>query len=207
MIVPGEERDFLCACPGDQLLRPPFECDACSFFQLEHRPPDPKSCTNSLLQIFIRRSNLDAFWLRRSGTVEGIWRLVFSHAEVGDFVGYEMFDRIGPFLHDHDPGMRSAIGSLWQSQCPGRHENKQKCSSVRKVRSLHMHIHNASAKSASSSTLVWRSEKGRFITTTTIASPDREWHVRFKSGLHTRIGDRRKRDAAIRADSCSSATP
>ena len=75
-------------------------------------------------------------------------------------------------------------------------ETKQKYSSVRKVRSLvHTNIHNASAKSAFS-TLVWRSEKGRFVTTT--ASSDREWHVRFMSGLHARIGDkRRKRDAAI----------
>jgi hypothetical protein len=121
-------------------------------------------------------------------------RLFFTQAEVGDFFGFEMFDPIGPFPHDYDSGMRSAIGSLWQSQCPGRHEAKQKYFSVRKVRSLHTNIYNASAKSASS-TLVWRSEKGRFITTT--APSDREWHVRFMSGLHARIGDRRKRDAAI----------
>ena len=121
-------------------------------------------------------------------------RLFFTQAEVGDFFGFEMFDGIGPFLHDYDSGMRSAIGSLWQSQRPGRHEAKQKYSSVRKVRSLHTNIHNASAKSASF-TLVWRSEKGRFVTTT--ASSDREWHVRFMSGLHARIGDKRKRHAAI----------
>jgi hypothetical protein len=121
-------------------------------------------------------------------------RLFFSQAEVGDFFDFEMFDRIGPFPHDYDSGMRSAIGSLWQSQRPGRDEAKQKYSSIRKVRSLHTNLHNASAK-AISSTLVWRSDKGRFITTT--APSDREWHVRFMSGLHSRIGDRRKRDAAI----------
>jgi hypothetical protein len=121
-------------------------------------------------------------------------RLFFAQAEVGDFFGFEMFDCIGPFPHDYDSGMRSAIGTLWQSQRPGRHEAKQKYSTVRKVRSLHTNLHNASAKAVSSS-LVWRSEKGRFITTT--APSDREWHVRFMSGLHSRIGDRRKRDAAI----------
>jgi hypothetical protein len=121
-------------------------------------------------------------------------RLFFAQAGVGDFFGFEMFDSIGPFPHDYDSGMRSAIGSLWQSQRPGRDEVKQKYSSIRKVRSLHTNLHNASAK-AISSTLVWRSDKGRFITTT--APSDREWHVRFMSGLHSRIGDRRKRDAAI----------
>jgi hypothetical protein len=105
-----------------------------------------------------------------------------------------MFNRIGPFPHDYDSGMRSAIGSLWQSQRPGCHEARQKYSSIRKVRSLHTNLHNASAKAVSSS-LVWRSNKGRFITTT--APSDIEWHVRFMSGLHSRIGDRRRRDAAI----------
>jgi hypothetical protein len=122
-------------------------------------------------------------------------RLFFTQAEVGVFFGFEMFDRIGPFPHDYDSGMRSAIGFLWQSQRPGRHETKQKYSSIRKVRSLHTNVYNASASSASS-TMVWRSEKGRFVATT--ASSDREWHVRrFMSGLHARICDRRKRDAAI----------
>jgi len=161
---------------------------------------DTKSRVDSLLQIFIRRANLDAFWSRRPGTVEGMRRLFFTQAEVGDFFGFEMFDRIGPFSHNYDSGIRSAIGSLWQSQCPGCHEEKQKYSSIRKVRSLHTNLHNASAKAASS-TLVWRSDKGRFITTT--APSDREWHVRFMSGLHSRIGDRRKRDAAISIEQMS----
>ena len=197
ILLPLERRvsDFLCARPGDHLLCP-FECDAwCSFYRLKRKPPDSKSRIDSLLKIYIRRANLDAFWSTRPGTVEGMWRLFFTQAEVGNFFGFEMFDRIGPFLpYDYDSGMCSAIGSLWQSQRPGRHASKQKYSPVRKVWILHTNIHNASAKSASS-TLVWHLEKGCFITTT--ASSDREWHVRFMSGLHPRIGDRRKRDAAI----------
>ena len=199
MTAPGEENDYLSARPGDHLFCP-FECDGCAFFRLKRRLPDPKSRVDSLLQVFIRRANLDAFWSRRPGTVEGMRRLFFAQAEVGDFFGFEMFDRIGPFPHDYDSGMRSAIGSLWQSQRPGRHEEKQKYSSIRKVRSLHTNLHNASAEAASS-TLVWRSDKGRFITTT--APSDREWHVRFMSGLHSRIGDRRKRDAAISIEQMS----
>jgi hypothetical protein len=120
--------------------------------------------------------------------------LFFAHEEVGDFFGFEMFDRIGPFPHDYDSSIHSAIGTLWQSQQSGRHKAKQKYSSVCKVRSLHTNLHNASAKAVSSS-LIWRSDKGCFITTT--APSDREWHVRFMSGLHSRIGDQRKCDAAI----------
>lgn len=67
MTAPGEESDFLCARPGDHLFCP-FECDACAFFRLKRNLPDPKSRTDSLLQIYIRRANLDAFWSRRPST-------------------------------------------------------------------------------------------------------------------------------------------
>jgi hypothetical protein len=60
--------------------------------------------------------------------------------------------------------------------------------------SLHTNLHNASAKAVSSS-LVWCSEKGHFITT--MAPSDREWHVHFMSGLHSHIGAQRKCDAAF----------
>jgi hypothetical protein len=53
---------------------------------------------------------------------------------------------------------------------------------------------NSSAKSASS-TLVWQLEKGCFVTAT--AQLNKEWQVRFMSGLHAWIGDRRKHDGAI----------
>jgi hypothetical protein len=102
MTAPGEENDYLSARPGDHLFCP-FECDGCAFFHLKWRLPDPKSRVDSLLQVFIRRANLDAFWSRRPGTVEGMRRLFFAQAEVGDFFGFEMFDRIGPFPHDYFP--------------------------------------------------------------------------------------------------------
>jgi hypothetical protein len=114
MTAPGEENDFVSARPGDHLFCP-FECDSCAFFRLKRNLPRPESRTDSLLLTYIRRANLDAFWSRRPGTVEGMRRLFFSQAEVGDFFGFEMFDRIGPFPHDYDSGIRSAIGTLWQS--------------------------------------------------------------------------------------------
>jgi hypothetical protein len=93
-------------------------------------------------------------------------RLFFAHTEVGDFFGFKMFDRIGPFPHDYEAGLCSAIGTLWQSQRPGR---------MKPSRSTHLFARsgaftpiftaNASAKAVLSS-LVWRSEKGCFITTT-----------------------------------------
>lgn len=156
--------------------------------------PDPSSYTHQRLQIYIRRTILDAFWSRRPGTVAGLNRLFRQQVEVGETFGFSMFDPLGPFGRDYDSGIRTAIGILSQSQRPGRHEAKQKYSSVRKVRSLSTNVHNASARAASEN-LVWRSEKSRFVATT--APSDSEWHSRFMTGFHARVGDRRKRDAAI----------
>jgi hypothetical protein len=61
MTASGEESDYLSARPGDHLFCP-FECDVCTFFRLKRRHADPNSRTDALLQIYIRRANLDAFW-------------------------------------------------------------------------------------------------------------------------------------------------
>ena len=193
ILAPGEEDNYLCARPGDHLFCP-FECDNCAFYRLKGRKPEAGNSQDKLLQTYIRRANLDAFWSRRPGTVEGLTRLFFRQIGFGEDFGFEMFGSPGPFPHDYDSGMRSAIGILRQSQLPGRHEAKQKYSTVRKVRSLNTNVYNASARAIESSQ-VWRSDKSRFVST---HSPsDSEWHTRFMAGLHSRIGDRRKRDAAI----------
>jgi hypothetical protein len=70
MKAPGGGNEFLRARPGDHLFCL-FECDSCAFFRLKPKPLDPKSHIDSLLLIYIRRANLDAFWSRGSGTVEG----------------------------------------------------------------------------------------------------------------------------------------
>ena len=192
LVAPGEEDDYLCARPSDHLFCP-FECDGCTFHRLKGRRPQKDNRADDSLQIHIRRANLDAFWARRPDTTSGLRRLFFEQVKVGEHFEFEMFEPPGPFRQNCDSGTRSALGVLWQSQKPGRHEEKQKCSSVRKVRSLNTNLHDASVRAAES--LVWRSDKSRFVATT--APSDSEWHVKFVAGLHARIGDRRKRDAAI----------
>jgi hypothetical protein len=86
------------ARPGDHLFCP-FGCDTCAFFQLMQWLPNSKSCIDNLLLTYhIRRANLDAFWSQCQGMVEGMRRLFFTQAEVGDFFGFEMFDQIGPLF-------------------------------------------------------------------------------------------------------------
>ena len=193
MIAPGEERDFLEGRAGDHLFCP-FECDNCSFWRLKKRDPDPNSAVDRVLQAFIRRANLDAFWSRRPGTVYGLNNLFAEQVEVGEYFGFQMFNPLGPFGASYDSGMRVALGILSRSQRPGRHEDRMKFSSVRKARALHTDVFNASARGIEGA-LVWRSERTRFVATT--APSDTGWFNSFMVGFKARVGERRKQDAAL----------
>ena len=193
MIAPGEETDFLEARAGDHLFCP-FECDICSFWRLRGHEPDASKPADAVLQAYIRRASLDAFWSRRPGTVYGLNNLFAEQVEVGEYFGFPMFPPLGPFGPGYESGMRQALGILRRSQRPGRHEPKMKYSSVRKARSLHTDVYNASAQGAEGA-LVWRSERTRVVATK--APTDTGWFTSFMVGFKARVGERRKQDAAI----------
>jgi hypothetical protein len=105
-----------------------------------------------------------------------------------------MFRPRGPFPRDYNSGMRMAIRILWETCQPGLHESTKKFLSCRKVRSVASNMHNSSIKGVGSN-MVWRSDRQRFVTTT--SPSELEFAVRFLSGCRARIGERVKRDAAI----------
>jgi hypothetical protein len=120
--------------------------------------------------------------------------LFAEQVQVGEIFGFEMFEAMGPFPANYDSGMKAAIGILWRSTKPGIHEETMKYSSVRKARTLHTDLYNATARHASK-TSTWRSEKARFVSTQ--APTESEWFNRFMAGYKARVGERRKQDAAI----------
>ena len=113
---------------------------------------------------------------------------------MADLFRFEAFEPIGPFDGSYDGGLRPALGVLWRSQRPGRHEARMKYSSARRARSVYTNLYRASARGIQGSQ-VWRSEKHRFVTTD--APSDTEWYDRFATGFRSRVGERRKQDAAI----------
>jgi hypothetical protein len=193
MIAPGEEKDFSEARPGDHLFCP-FECDYCAFFRLRGALPIEGREDDERLLAYIRRANLDAFWSRRPGTVHNLASLFSEQIAVGESFGFDMFAPIGPLPFNYDSGLKAAIGILWRSKRPGLHETNMKYSSVRKARSLHTDLYNASARHLENA-MTWRSEKARF--TSTKAPTETEWFNRFMTGFKARVGERRKQDAAI----------
>jgi hypothetical protein len=193
MLAPAEERDFLDGRAGDPLFSP-FECDGCSFFKLKGQAPRVGNHADDLLQSYIRRANLDAFWSRRPSTVKGLVRLFKEQTEVGDLLGFDMFTPMGPFRREYNTGIGAAVGLLSRAQKAGRHEAKLKFSSARKARTVHTNSYQATARAIEGAS-VWRSAKTRFVAT---ESPtDTEWFVRFMAGFHARVGERTKQDAAI----------
>jgi hypothetical protein len=193
LTAPGEELDFLVAREGDHLFCP-FECDMCSFHRLRGRPSVTDAPEDKTLLAFIRRANLDAFWSRRPGTVSGLRMLFREQVEVGETFGFEMFPPLGPYGRDYQSGMKAAIGILSRCQRPGRDEDKLKWSSARKARTVHTNVHAASARGAEGA-MVWRSERSRFIATT--SPTETTWFNAFMTGARARMGERPKQDAAI----------
>jgi len=193
LVAPEEAKNFRHARAGDHLFCP-FECDYCTFHRLKGRPPDMDNQTDKILMIYLRRANLDAFWSRATSTVDGLRRLFEQQVLIGEMFGFERFGAPGPYGRSYDSGIRTAIGVLYESRRPGRHEKVKKFSSCRKVRSLSTNMYNASAQ-GSSSNLVWRAEKNRYVATS--CPSDSEWHFRFMMGFHSRVGERVKQDAAF----------
>ena len=66
-----EEGHFLSARDGDNLITP-FQCDHCHFMNLMGREPLENLASDVRLLKCIRRVNLDAFWSREPGAVQGV---------------------------------------------------------------------------------------------------------------------------------------
>jgi hypothetical protein len=157
-------------------------------------PVQMENPEHKLLMTYIRRANLDAFWSRRPSTVAGLVRGFKEQVEMGDILGLQMFDPMGPFSRQYNSGILAAVGVLMRAQKPGCHEARLKYSSVRAARMVHTNTFGATAVGVEGA-LVWRSEKTRFVATK--APTDSGWFVRFMSGFRLCVGERVQQDAAI----------
>ncbi len=66
-----DEKQFLEARNGDNLVTP-FQCDRCHFINIMGREPLGDLSTDVRMLKCIHRANLDAFWSREHGTVNGV---------------------------------------------------------------------------------------------------------------------------------------
>ena len=66
---PKEARRYLWARSGDHLMCP-FQCDQCHFVNLNGRLPQAHESQDQRLLKYIRRAQLDAFWVSEPDTVQ-----------------------------------------------------------------------------------------------------------------------------------------
>jgi hypothetical protein len=189
----GDERRHKEARPGDALICP-FECDDCASFWLERKWPEWTDPGEKFLGAYIRQANLDVFHSRANNTVSQNLREFKEQAIQGESFGFAAFDPIGPFDRAYDSGMRAALGVLFKSQKPGKHEDKIKFSAARRARTIHTNVFKASARGHTLSLFVQTDKKRSIVS---INPTDSEFYTMFTTGLEARIGQRVKRDCAV----------
>jgi hypothetical protein len=191
---PSEEKNYLHARPANSILCP-FECDESSLYRLTGCPSQIDNKIHQYLLDCIRRAILDAFWSRSLDTLKGLRRMFKDEIQIGNSLGFKIFPTpMGPFPTHYDGGIRAAIGTICHTNRPGKHEAKQTYSSAHKARSVHANIHLASGLGGATSQAI-RSDKGHQPISNT--PTESEWFNHFMTGLQSRIGERRKQDAAI----------
>jgi len=95
----------------------PFECDLCSFRNLNKRDPAWANSKDGYTLICIRRANLDAMWSREASTVEGnLRRMRLDYQDAMAVLSIaEPLPKLGnPTLEDR-VGMGAAIITLHSS--------------------------------------------------------------------------------------------
>jgi hypothetical protein len=191
---PNEEKFYLQARAGDSTCCP-FECDEYFFFRITGSTSQHELLQNQTILDLIRRANLDAFWSRALRTVRELRRMFYADLKLGETLGFTMFpEPPGPFPTQYDGGMRAAIGILHRTNLAGRHEARHKYSSARKAQSVQANIYIAHAGGGATAQAI-RSVRGHRAIA--CAPTDSEWFSHFMTGLKSRIGERRKQDAAI----------
>ena len=192
---PEDAVRFTCARNGDYIMGIPFECDLCSFRNLNKRDPIWANSRDSYTLICIRRANLDAFWSRESSTVEGNlrrMRIDYADASLALSVLTPLPTLGNPFMKDR-VGMAMAIYTLHTSLRQGKYTTNLQWDSMRKTPTWYANAFGAGADYNNGAVLA-KDEKKLFITECPTAG---WWFSRFMRGAKLRMGVIRRQNEAL----------
>ena len=190
-----EVDQFLIGRKGDHIFVS-FQCDLCWFRNLKKRDLLSISQADQRLLAFIRRSNLDVFWSRTSGTVYknrlGISRIINESKSMN----FEPeLQSLGPWPVQDDWGFGSSLVMLKASLEHGKNSDSYtQYDTIRKLGSAYT-THFEASKTAAEETWVMKTDKSNNYFT---KCPTRsEFFFRFKTGLRARMGREVKGDLAL----------
>jgi hypothetical protein len=183
---------FCQARDGDHLVTR-FQCPLCHFRNIYGREPQVESETDKLmLQVYLPRAILDAFWSRESGTIGSnkfdTLHMIKTHKSLGM---ERNLPALGPLpLRDVD-GVSLAVCFLVKSLDPGKNEKTVQYNTARGIRTSFNNLWNVSTHGQSQTVAV--GGKSKMHSTSTPGMGD--WFSRFDKGVHNRMGDVSIQDA------------
>ena len=171
---------------GDHFLCP-FQCDSCSFFNVQGRFERDNSEPDRLLMVCIRRANLDAFWSRERSTVDKNLRELKGLQSLGETIGlHRPLPNRGPFPIGYSNGLGAACLMLMKTLKEGKNAKHIQYETARKVRSTISNFMHTLPGGTGWSTM-GSGDRSSLVFT---ASPTNSyWYKRFLSGCHRRMGD------------------
>jgi hypothetical protein len=189
-----EDRAFKYARKGDNYMCP-FQCDLCQFRNVTGRDPDPSIASDGLLFVAIRRAILDSFWGRAESTVVNNLRDLKKFKSLGvDKLGLKcMLPEMGPFPLGDTWGMGIALVLLERTKDKGKYADTLQFQTARRLRSVYSNLWGASIHSMTSGVMA----RDTIKTYVTKCPTYCVWFERFIKGMHSRMGDDRRPDAAI----------
>lgn len=183
---PKEAKRYLVARSGDHLMCS-FQCDLCHFINLNARRPNEHNPQDQRLLKYIRRAQLDAFWVSEPDTVQRNAAELRRGANIARSLGFghRMFRPMGPFPLEDTLGMGAAIVMLELSLNAGKNAKHVQFDTIRKFRSAYSNVYHASVGGLEGSTL----SNGKHKMTITNCPTNGDWFARFTAGCHKRMGD------------------
>jgi hypothetical protein len=194
---PGEKDKYVKARNGDHLICP-FQCDLCHFRNVQKRNPQMNSERDKRALTAIRRANLDAFWGRAEGTVDNNRREIKRAITLAEdrFGLWNFLPPMGPHRVSDDWGMSVAMLMIERSMSKGKYGNNLQFETTRKLRSGFSNLWGASRHTMTTSVMA-KDQAKLFVTRCPTYSM---WFERFVKGMHSRMGDDRRPDAALSTD-------
>jgi len=189
-----EESRFMIARNGDNLVTP-FQCDTCHFVNIMKREPLDDLASDVRMLKCIRRVNLDAFWSREPGTVNGVLTEALRGLTIASQLGFAhaLFQPRGPFPVEDTMGMAAAIIIVQRSLAKGRYSANVQYETIRKFRAAASNIYHSSVVGQDSVVMAQDTHKLKVTDCPTYS----DFFERFNKGLHKRMGDIVKPDRAI----------
>jgi hypothetical protein len=189
-----DEERFLVARNGDNLVTP-FQCDVCHFVNIMGREPLEGLASDVRLLKCIRRVNLDAFWAREPGTVNGVLVEAKRGIAIASALGFgqTLFWPRGPFPPTDTMGVGIAVIIVQRSLDKGRYSDNVQYETVRKFRAAASNIYHSSADGQGAMVMAKDTRKLQVTKCPTYS----DFFEHFNRGLHKRMGDIVRPDRAI----------